>query len=66
MITATLNNSFGKLPVKCAKCDREMNHYNTFTSAINVETDICWECTDRGEKGFNTKRDWKRRARQKF
>jgi DNA-directed RNA polymerase subunit N (RpoN/RPB10) len=54
-----------KLPVRCTKCDREMSHYNTFTSAINEETNVCWECTDRDEKGFNTKRDWRRSPRQR-
>lgn len=65
MIETTLNNVDDKAPVRCVECDREMEHYITFTSPTNEEQNICWECYDRQEKGFNTKRDWKRTARQK-
>ena len=65
MIETTTNNVDDKPPVRCVECDREMEHYITFTSPTNEEQNICWECYDRQEKGFNTKRDWKRTARQK-
>ena len=65
MIEMTTNNADDKPPVRCVECDREMEHYITFTSPTNEEQNICWECYDREEKGFNTKRDWKRSARQK-
>jgi hypothetical protein len=65
MIEMTLNNTENKSPVRCTECDREMEHYITFTSPENEQTNICWECYDRAEKGFNTKRDWQRSARQK-
>jgi hypothetical protein len=51
--------------MRCAECDRVMEHYITFTGSTNEEENICWECYDRGEKGYNTKRDWKRAPRQK-
>ena len=65
MIETNLNHTDGKAPVRCVECDREMEHYITFTSPTNEDQNICWECYDRSEKGFNTKRDWKRSARQK-
>ncbi len=65
MLETTLNNVDDKAPVRCVECDREMDHYITFTSSVNEESNVCWECTDRGEKGYNTKRDWKRTPRQK-
>ena len=52
-----------KTPVRCAECDREMEHYNTFVSPTNEETNVCWECLQRAEKGFNAKRDFRRRSR---
>ena len=64
MIEPTLNNVDDKAPARCVECDREMEHYITFTSPTNEEQNICWECYDRSEKGFNTKRDWKRTPRQ--
>ena len=63
MLDITLNNTENKLPVRCSKCDREMAHYITFTSPKNDNSIICWECTDREEKGLNTKRNWKRMTR---
>lgn len=52
-----------KTPVRCRECDREMDHYNTFVSPTNEERSICWQCLQREEKGFNTKRDFQRRSR---
>lgn len=49
--------------VRCAKCDREIDHYNTFTGPTNETASVCWECTQREEKGFNAKRDFRRSAR---
>jgi hypothetical protein len=65
MIETTLNNVDNKSAVRCVECDREMEHYITFTGSTNQEENVCWQCTDRQEKGYNTKRDWKRSARQK-
>jgi hypothetical protein len=47
----------------CAECDRETDNYNTFLSSTNDPRVVCWECTAREEKGFNTKRDFHRDAR---
>lgn len=66
MLSTNLNNSGLKAAVRCVKCDREMSHYNIFTDPANANTNVCWQCTDRKEKGFNTKRDWKRSARQRI
>lgn len=63
MINMTGNNVEDKTPVRCAECDREMGHYVTFTSSINEERNVCWQCTDREEKGYNTKRGWRRETR---
>jgi len=52
-----------KTPVRCAECDRMMEHYNTFVSPTNEETNVCWECLQREEKGFNTKRNFHRSSR---
>ena len=65
MINLTENNVLDKQPARCVECDRIMDHYITFTSPTNEEQVVCWNCYDRAEKGFNTKRDWKRSARQK-
>ena len=58
------NNSEEKVPTRCWKCDRVMEHYNTYLSANNETQNICAECIQREEKGFNTKRDWKRASRR--
>lgn len=63
MIEANDPQSNGKPPVRCVECDREMGHYIVFTSPTNEQQPICWECYDRSEKGFNTKRGWRREAR---
>lgn len=49
--------------VRCAECDREVDHYNVFLSPTNEEKYVCWECMQRGDKGFFTKRTFKRSAR---
>jgi len=58
-----LNNTDDKPSVRCSECDRVMEHYVTLTSAINAEREICWQCLGREEKGFFTKRGWRREAR---
>lgn len=58
------NNAEGKEPVRCTKCDRVIDHYNTFLSPTNETNDVCSECLQREEKGFNTKSDWKRASRR--
>ena len=52
-----------KTKVRCAECDREVEHYNTFLSPTNEHRVVCWECTSREEKGFNAKRDFRRDSR---
>jgi hypothetical protein len=49
--------------VRCSECDREVEHYNTFVSPTNETYDVCWECLERAEKGFNAKRDFRRGSR---
>lgn len=63
MIELNNNAEGGKQPARCSECDREMEHYITFTSPTNEQKVICWECYDREEKGFNAKRGWRREAR---
>lgn len=53
-----------KTPVRCAECDREMEHYNTFISPSNEIKNVCWECLQREEKGFFAKRDFRRSSRR--
>jgi hypothetical protein len=53
-----------KPTVKCAKCDREVDHYNVFIEPDNEAVIVCWECLQREEKGFFAKRDFRRRGRQ--
>jgi len=52
-----------KPAVRCDKCDREVEHYNIFLEADNRLVKVCWECLEREEKGFFTKRDFSRRSR---
>ena len=52
-----------KTPVRCVECDREMEHYNTFISPTNEARNVCWQCLQREEKGFNTKRSFSRSSR---
>ncbi len=49
--------------VRCAKCDREVEHYNTFVEPDNETVHVCWECVQREEKGFFAKRDFRRSSR---
>lgn len=66
MIEGNDPQAMEKTPVRCAECDREMEHYLTFTSPTNEERVVCWQCTDRAEKGFNAKRDWRRETRDGY
>ncbi len=53
-----------ELPVRrCEDCDRETDKYVVNLSPDNRERVICWICKERGEKGFNTKRGFRREAR---
>ena len=52
--------------VRCSKCDREVEYYNTFLSPENVEAVVCSECLERKEKGFNAHRDFRRQARSGY
>ena len=54
----------GKPLVRCAKCDREVDHYNTFIEPDNEAVVVCWECLQREEKGFFAKRDFQRSSRR--
>ena len=49
--------------VRCDKCDREVDHYNTFVEPNDEVVIVCWECLQREEKGFFQKRDFFRRSR---
>ncbi|MBK7706040.1 MAG: hypothetical protein IPN69_23390 [Acidobacteria bacterium] len=53
-----------KTAVRCAECDREMDHYNTFVGPTNEARTVCWECLMREEKGFFAKRDFHRTSRR--
>ena len=52
--------------VRCAECDREMEHYNVFLAPTNEEKIVCWECMQRGDKGFFAKRGFRRGTRDGF
>jgi hypothetical protein len=58
------NNAEEKEPVRCWKCDRVVEHYNTYLSPDNETQNICARCIQREEKGFNTKPDWQRASRR--
>ena len=55
--------STNKPMIRCAECDRETEHYNTFIQPDNEDRSVCWECLARAEKGFNAKRDFSRQSR---
>ena len=55
-----------KPAVRCEKCDRIMEHYNTFIMPTNERRNICWECLARDEKGFFAHRDFRRGARRGY
>lgn len=63
MIETIDTKELDKPPMRCSECDREMEHYNIFISPTNEERVVCWECLEREEKGFNTKRGFRRGAR---
>jgi len=63
MIEAIDPKTMEKPTTRCSECDREVEHYNTFLSPINEHRIICWECTERDEKGFNAKRNFRRDSR---
>ena len=64
MIEAMAPNTTDKPMERCSECDREVDHYNTFLSPTNDRSIICWECLERGEKGFNAKRNFSRTSRR--
>jgi len=64
MIESTDPKNMDKPTARCAECDREVEHYNTFLSPTNEHRIVCWECTGRDEKGFNAKRDFHRESRR--
>ena len=49
---------------RCTECDREVEHYNIFLNPTNDQAIVCWECTQREEKGFFAKRDFQRDSRR--
>lgn len=63
MITEIDPKQMDKTPVRCAECDREMEHYNIFVSPTNEEKNVCWQCLQRDEKGFFARRNFNRRSR---
>jgi hypothetical protein len=52
--------------VRCAECDRETEHYNTFVAPTNERRNICWQCLARQEKGFFAHRSFRRGARHGY
>lgn len=53
-----------EMPVRrCENCDRETDKYIVNLSPENEERVVCWICKERGEKGFNAKRGFRREAR---
>jgi DNA-directed RNA polymerase subunit RPC12/RpoP len=64
MIETQDPKTMDKPTVRCAECDREVEHYNTFLSPSNEERVVCWECLGRDERGFNAKRDFHRDSRR--
>ena len=63
MIESIDPKTMDKPAARCADCDREVGHYNTFLSPTNEERIVCWECLGREERGFNAKRDFRRDSR---
>lgn len=63
-MTESLDPKIMERPLaRCAECDRETEHYNTFVGPNDEERVVCWECTQRAEKGFFAKRGFHREAR---
>ena len=52
-----------KPDVRCASCDRVVEHYNTFYSPTNQPRVICWQCLAREEKNFFARRGYARDSR---
>ena len=48
---------------RCERCDRETDHVVESIDANNRPHYVCWECTERQEKRFNTKPGWRRTHR---
>lgn len=63
MIEAIDPKTMEKPTARCSECDSEVEHYNTFLSPTNQHRIVCWECTERDEKGFNAKRNFHRDSR---
>lgn len=51
---------------RCEKCDRMMEHYNTFITPTNERRTICWQCLARDEKGFFARRNFQRGSRRGY
>jgi len=64
MIESNDPKEMERTAVRCSECDREMTHYNNFLSPTNEVKNVCWECLQREEKGFNAKRDFHRSSRR--
>ena len=64
MIESNDPKEMERTAVRCSECDREMTHYNNFLSPTNEVKNVCWQCLQREEKGFNTKRDFHRSSRR--
>jgi len=64
MIESNDPKEMERTAVRCSECDREMTHYNNFLSPTNEVRNICWQCLQREEKGFNAKRDFHRSSRR--
>ena len=58
------NNAQPKPMVKCDECDTVRDHYVTFVLPSNEIHHVCWSCQQREDMAYNTKPEWKRRARQ--
>ncbi len=64
MIESNDPKEMERTAVRCSDCDREMTHYNNFLSPTNEVRNVCWQCLQREEKGFNAKRDFHRSSRR--
>jgi hypothetical protein len=62
----TVNPQITDAVARCSKCDRELEHYNTFLAPDGEERVVCSECQERKEKGFNAHRDFRRQARSGY
>jgi hypothetical protein len=63
MIESFDSKKMDKPRVRCAMCDEEVTHYNTFFGPKDEQRNVCWKCLEREEKGFFAKRDFTRSAR---